>query len=701
MHMAAEALAADAFTPSKPSMEEPAGPPPAPERPSEPMPDENAAASKSAPPPEEANDAERSTLLAAQALAKALAPGAQVKEEASVDNSMHMAAEALAADAFTPSKPSMEEPAGPPPAPERPSEPMPHEDAAESKSAPPVEEPAGPPPAPEKPSEPMPDENAAASKSAPPAPLPARDDVDQQEPGDSKSAPSAPPISGDRGDDLEVDGGKSAPPLPDGLPDQDNVAEDEIMPAKSAPPPVGMPKGSEDEGDEEMPAKSAPSSGLDLQKSDTSPRAATPSQEIAALIATAADAELPPSVLSESASFARHFKLMQEKAGLPVVQSPPRSAPPKWRPSPSGKFTERQGSASSAPPQREVMGLLSRMSIRQEIRGEALVVVDPFAQETWKHDRDSLPEESSQPIPVRKVQKQKTWNDSTVASHNFTFDDDEESDEFPEFPEPDEDVDEIAETAEESFVEAQATPQATPARERSRSSSSTEQVFASTSMGSEEQDARDSFASHGERRDRDKLPKIETGLRRSHTAPSGPLAEDDPNIGAHFQDLQKKLRDELAMHEQTRVHAQELERKLKLANAKLTSPPKVKNQHRFGVTAPVPYVAPPLPIRKKEKRGVYLPALKTLKPASPKRDAGDAVLPVVQDLLDTQKMSVMSRQDQSRSRVEAFSRLGQVGMSTWDVRRTEKVSRYQDMTAFSDSMWGSFKEWNGTLNSLE
>jgi len=404
-----------------------------------------------------------------------------------------------------------------------------------------------------------------------------------------------------------VDGGKSAPPLPDGLPDQDNVAEDEIMPAKSAPPPVGMPKGSEDEGDEEMPAKSAPSSGLDLQKSDTSPRAATPSQEIAALIATAADAELPPSVLSESASFARHFKLMQEKAGLPVVQSPPRSAPPKWRPSPSGKFTERQGSASSAPPQREVMGLLSRMSIRQEIRGEALVVVDPFAQETWKHDRDSLPEESSQPIPVRKVQKQKTWNDSTVASHNFTFDDDEESDEFPEFPEPDEDVDEIAETAEESFVEAQATPQATPARERSRSSSSTEQVFASTSMGSEEQDARDSFASHGERRDRDKLPKIETGLRRSHTAPSGPLAEDDPNIGAHFQDLQKKLRDELAMHEQTRVHAQELERKLKLANAKLTSPPKVKNQHRFGVTAPVPYVAPPLPIRKKREEGC-LPA---------------------------------------------------------------------------------------------
>jgi len=307
------------------------------------------------------------------------------------------------------------------------------------------------------------------------------------------------------------------------------------------------------------------------------------------------------------------------------------------------------------------------------------------------------------------MRKQKAWNDSTVASHNFTFDD-EESDEFPE---PNEDVDEIAETAEEeSFVGPQATPQAMPqatpqatpagARDRSKSSSSSskEQVFAATSMGSEEQDARDSFASHGERRDRDRLPKIESGVRRSFTAPSGLLAEDDPNIGAHFKELQMKLRDELAMHEQTRVHAQELERKLKLANAKLTSPPKVKNQHRFGVTAPVPYAAPPLPIRKKEKRGVYLPALKTLKPSSPKRDAGDAVLPVVQELLDTQKLSVMSRQDQSRSRVEAFSRLGQVGMSTWDVRRTEKVSRYQDMTAFSDSMWGSFKEWNGTYNSL-
>jgi len=650
-----------------------------------------ALASAALAPKESAAAVDKSTEIVAEALAAAASAS---KEAADVDKSMQMAAQALARAALAPP-----EPEGPPPAPGKPTEDSPDEDGF-AKSAPPPLPGEGPPPAPEKPTEDSPDEDAAAKSAPPPPPPPmGSDEAPEEEGADAKSAPPPPPppIS-DRGEDLYEDAAKSSPPPPP-PPERDAEGEDEMMPAKSAPPPPRFSRESdEDEGD--MPAKSAPpASAPDALSEKSVPlitvaRPAMPAEEIAAVVASGSDMKLPPETLAESASFARHFRMMQEKAGMSILESPPRSAAPKWRPSSGNQLAMQQAGTSAVLPEREVMGLVTRMSMsrgstRQGLsRGSDDKVLGAWADETWMtHD---LHDDGPVAIPARKMRKQKTWNDEVALANAFSFDDEEDDED--EFAMPSTDIAE-----ESSFLEE--STQATIG-ERARGS---KDVFASTSMGSEEQDSRDSFASHGEPRDRDRLPKIERGMRRTQTAPGGLVVEgeDDRNIGANFKALQVQLREELAMHEQTRAHAQELERKLKLANSKLSSPPQVKRNQRFGVTDPVAYSAPPLPIRKKEKRGVYLPALKTLKPPAEKRDPGDAVLPVVQELLDTQKLSVMSRQDQSRSRVEAFSRLGQVGMSTWDVRRTEKVSRYQDMTAFSDSMWGSFHDWNNTLNSME
>ena len=41
-------------------------------------------------------------------------------------------------------------------------------------------------------------------------------------------------------------------------------------------------------------------------------------------------------------------------------------------------------------------------------------------------------------------------------------------------------------------------------------------------------------------------------------------------------------------------------------------------------------------------------------------------------------MSTLSRGGQSRTRLEAYGRLTRAGMSTWDVRLDEKVSRVQE-----------------------
>jgi len=95
-----------------------------------------------------------------------------------------------------------------------------------------------------------------------------------------------------------------------------------------------------------------------------------------------------------------------------------------------------------------------------------------------------------------------------------------------------------------------------------------------------------------------------------------------------------------------------------------------------------------------------LPPLRTPKPSVQSRRLGDPVGPVVQDMLKEERMSALSRQEQSRTRVQAFGKLGHAGLSTWDVRLDEKVSRFQDMRAFSESMWNSFYDWNSQYQTL-
>ncbi|CAE8625769.1 unnamed protein product, partial [Polarella glacialis] len=188
---------------------------------------------------------------------------------------------------------------------------------------------------------------------------------------------------------------------------------------------------------------------------------------------------------------------------------------------------------------------------------------------------------------------------------------------------------------------------------------------------------------------------------RSQTLPTGRMLAGEQS--AAEEELQGRLRMEMEAHELCRGQAKDLERKLKIANSKLSSPPRVRKPARFGITDPGPYAVAPStmpsqPSLRKENR-LSLPALKPLRSVSPRRDPGDAVLPVVQNLLDETVMMSRSRAEQSRSRVEAFNKLGGVGMSTWDVRCAEKKSRYQDMNSFTDSMYASFHDWRNTYNS--
>ncbi|CAE8735649.1 unnamed protein product, partial [Polarella glacialis] len=200
------------------------------------------------------------------------------------------------------------------------------------------------------------------------------------------------------------------------------------------------------------------------------------------------------------------------------------------------------------------------------------------------------------------------------------------------------------------------------------------------------------------------LPIIQNeqkGMRRSQTLPTGRMLAGEQS--AAEEELQGRLRMEMEAHELCRGQAKDLERKLKIANSKLSSPPRVRKPARFGITDPGPYAVAPStipsqPSLRKENR-LSLPALKPLRSVSPRRDPGDAVLPVVQNLLDETVMMSRSRAEQSRSRVEAFNKLGGVGMSTWDVRCAEKKSRYQDMNSFTDSMYASFHDWRNTYNS--
>eukprot|EP00930_Biecheleria_cincta_P031657 TRINITY_DN2196_c0_g1_i2.p1 TRINITY_DN2196_c0_g1~~TRINITY_DN2196_c0_g1_i2.p1 ORF type:complete len:1242 (-),score=287.64 TRINITY_DN2196_c0_g1_i2:251-3847(-) len=531
--------------------------------------------------------------------------------------------------------------------------------------------------------------------------------------GEDPASPGQPPPPPGR-EEQTVDDLPPAPPslpataddeLPPSLP---ATADDELLDedgmAKSASPPSPPPPGQDEDEDGEQATSKSVVARFDDDKvkeeededeeEDEAAGAGVESDvelEIENAIALAqahAESEMEPDELAgvaESVAFTRRFRKLKATSGIKGIRhsiSKPRpSAPPKYKPV-AGRSTdlfddeeEESGQAN------DVMGLICRM----------------YSLEADWGDDDDDTEQSAElhgsisPAAYNKgkMRKQRSWHDDMASKFFWDDDEDELKDELK---------DEVMEPAEEESTELPSTMLS-----QSRNAESQMEQNHSRSLGSE-QVSSSSWDSTGQ------LPRL---IKRSSTAPVSfdvfaDENEDEEDIGdilsgdggsASVKALKSRLREELHMHQQTRVHAEELERKLKLANAKITQGPTVKRESRFGVTNPRPYAGKPMPIPRKNNRGVYLPALKPLKPSSPKRDAGDAVLPVVQSLLEESRMNALSRNEQSRSRVEAFSRLGHVGMSTWNVRRAEKVSRYQDMMAFSESVWGSFYDWNDTYKS--
>jgi len=200
------------------------------------------------------------------------------------------------------------------------------------------------------------------------------------------------------------------------------------------------------------------------------------------------------------------------------------------------------------------------------------------------------------------------------------------------------------------------------------------------------------------------LPPINVGtLSRAATAP-GNFCDENEDLqsildSSNVKDLKDRLRSEMKLHQQTRNHAKELEKRLQQA----TKPPSASTgKPRFGITSTAPYSASS---KTKEKKSVVLPPLKPLKSAqssrsrSPQRSA-DGALRSVREMLKEENMTSMSRSGQSRTRLDAYGRLTRAGLSTWDVRLDEKISRFQDMRAFSDSMWNSFHGWNSQYHSV-
>lgn len=517
-------------------------------------------------------------------------------------------------------------------------------------------------------------EEPASSGQPPPLP-PSFPEEEQQTMEEAKEAPPPPPLPATADDDYladEDDMGKSAPPPPP--PGRDEEADAEQAPRKSAvarfaddAPLEQMTKDDEDEDEKESDIGVESDVEQDISKAILSAQAQSPFEEL--------DQNAIADV-AESVAFARRFRKLQETLGFHHIRksfSKPRpSAPPKFKPQAvRGDDLGDDDEFEEETQSNDVMGLICRM----------------YSMEAdWGLDDEDvvLPGDRGDDTYTKKLNRKPTWRDDLASK--FFWDDDEEE----PLMDPDEEVStEIPSTMLSNKIERRLSSE----HGNSRSSFSLEQ------------DSSSSWNSTG----KDKLPS----LKRSATAPVnfdvGP--DDDEDVvgdilsgeggSEKVKALKSRLRDELHMHQQTRVHAEELERKLKLANAKITQGPTVKRESRFGITNPRPYAGMPMPIPRKNNRGVYLPALKPLKPSSPKRDAGDAVLPAVQSLLEESRMSTLSRSEQSRSRADAFSRLGHVGMSTWNVRRAEKVSRFQDMNAFSESVWGSFYDWNQTYKSAD
>jgi len=210
-------------------------------------------------------------------------------------------------------------------------------------------------------------------------------------------------------------------------------------------------------------------------------------------------------------------------------------------------------------------------------------------------------------------------------------------------------------------------------------------------------------------------------LQRSKSSPIGREGSLLPELGdeASREDLKSRLALEIDLHMQTVDHVKELERKLRIANAAMKLPPGRRMPKRFGVSDARAYaVAPPAPERipsprrSKKAGGVYLPSIKPF-PAQKSEERPQEKLEAIADKARAAALSPQQsrstgfskqealvpavksamRHERSQTRLEAISMLDSRGMNTWDVRKAEKVARFQDLNVFSESMWSSFHKW--------
>jgi len=212
------------------------------------------------------------------------------------------------------------------------------------------------------------------------------------------------------------------------------------------------------------------------------------------------------------------------------------------------------------------------------------------------------------------------------------------------------------------------------------------------------------------------LPAVPAGARagvmsRNASAP-GSLAlvgEDADSLAAkaiqaELGKLREELELEIAERGRTEDRVKDLERQLRIARAAAKRKPSPRPK-RFGVASLAPYAKeqelPPKVPSPKNSKGVWLPALRALPPQPAKEDrlAAQAEAAAARQACLSVDSQTLSRKSRSTSRLDAISKLESEGMSTWHVRRAEKVARLQELDAFSTGMWDSFFDWQASAES--
>jgi len=187
------------------------------------------------------------------------------------------------------------------------------------------------------------------------------------------------------------------------------------------------------------------------------------------------------------------------------------------------------------------------------------------------------------------------------------------------------------------------------------------------------------------------LVPVLPAMRRNQSAP-GWLREPGESEVSNIDELQAQLSQEIASHQETFERMKELERKLRNSS---------RTKKQFGVTNPAPYASPPVAVQNScspKRRGVALPPLRCASAPKREQDNNAAAAAIeARAALNPVRMAALSRSDKSRCRVEAISLLQKQGLNTWHARRAEKVSKFQDLAMFGESMWDSFFEWQEDL----